>query len=137
MGGYLVNFSVYTMAMIGLIFFALMIYKKFAQDGVSGKKTGFLGVEESISIAPRKNLYVVRAGKERFLIAGDVDKTTLISKLDENQSISQVQTQMQTQQKPVNEQMTSMRSIDDLPVISAYPKAGKNVLHDMVRKINN
>lgn len=133
MGGYLVNFSVYTMAMIGLIFFALMIYKKFAQDGVRNKKTGFLSIEESMSIAPRKNLYVVRAGNEKFLIASDVDKTTLISKLDENQSASRTQIQPQTLREPVS----SMKSIDDLPIISAYPKSNKNVLHDMVKKINN
>lgn len=42
MGGYLVNFSVYTMAMIGLIFFALMIYKKFAGEGLYSKNPDFL-----------------------------------------------------------------------------------------------
>ncbi|MEE3348960.1 MAG: flagellar biosynthetic protein FliO [Candidatus Gastranaerophilaceae bacterium] len=82
MGGYLANFAIYTMAMIGLIFFALMVYKKFSGFGdIKPSKSRMLGVEETISIAPRKTLYVVRAGSERFLIAGDVDKTTLISKL--------------------------------------------------------
>lgn len=135
MGGYLVNFSVYTMAMIGLIFFALMVYKKFAVGGSSSKKSGFLGVEESISIAPRKNLYVVRAGNERFLIAGDVDKTTLISKLDE-QHTPEVQS-IKSGARTFRESSVQQASIDDLPVISAFPKGGKNVLHDMVRKINN
>jgi len=129
MGGYLVNFAVYTMAMIGLIFFALMIYKKFSISGVSGKKSEFLGVEESMSIGPRKTLYVVRAGKERFLIAGDVDKTTLISKLDE-----QHKPQPQSVREPVS---SLMKSVDDLPNITAFPKANKGVLHDMIRKINN
>lgn len=130
MGGYLVNFAVYTMAMIGLIFFALMLYKKFAIGGDCSKKSGFLGVEESISIAPRKNLYVVRAGNERFLIAGDVDKTTLISKLDDG-------FEHRIENQPRRESPVSAASIDDLPVISAFPKKGNNVLHNMVRKINN
>ncbi|HIS35820.1 TPA: FliO/MopB family protein [Candidatus Scatousia excrementigallinarum] len=130
MGGYLVNFAVYTMAMIGLIFFALMMYKKFAIGGDCSKKSGFLGVEESISIAPRKNLYVVRAGNERFLIAGDVDKTTLISKLDDG-------FEHRIDNQPRRESPVSAASIDDLPVISAFPKKGNNVLHNMVRKINN
>lgn len=130
MGGYLVNFAVYTMAMIGLIFFALMLYKKFAIGGDCSKKSGFLGVEESISIAPRKNLYVVRAGNERFLIAGDVDKTTLISKLDDG-------FEHRIESQPRMESRVSAASIDDLPVISAFPKKGNNVLHNMVRKINN
>ena len=90
MGGYLVNFAVYTMAMIGLIFFALMIYKKFSGEGILGRKSEFLSVEDTIGIAPRKNLYVVRAGNERFLIAGDIDKTALIAKLDENNTSSKV-----------------------------------------------
>lgn len=90
MGGYLVNFAVYTMAMIGLIFFALMIYKKFSGEGILGRKSEFLSVEDTIGIAPRKNLYIVRAGNERFLIAGDIDKTTLIAKLDENNTSSKV-----------------------------------------------
>ena len=32
MGGYLVNFTVYTMAMLGLISFAVFVFKKFT-DG--------------------------------------------------------------------------------------------------------
>lgn len=90
MTGYLVNFAVYTMAMMGLIFFALMVYKKFAAGGmISGSsKSRMLSIEETISIAPRKNLYIVKAGEERFLIAGDIDKTTLISKLGANEKAS-------------------------------------------------
>lgn len=90
--GYLVNFGIYTMAMLGLIFFALMVYKKFSVGGggiLKSSKEHVLSVEETISIAPRKTLYVVRADNERFLIAGDIDKTTLISKLG-NEGISDV-----------------------------------------------
>lgn len=83
MGGYVVNFTVYTMAMIGLIFFALFVYKKVMNGVDFGKKSNFLNIEEKINLAPRKNLYVIRAGKERFLIASDADRTNLISKLDE------------------------------------------------------
>lgn len=129
MGGYLVNFSVYTMAMIGLIFFALMIYKKFAQEGFGSKKSGFLGVEDTINIAPRKNLYVIRAGNERFLIAGDVDKTTLISKLDETSAPRQVE--------HIARKMQTSNTVDELPSISAFKQQETpNVLHNMVRKIN-
>lgn len=81
MGSYILNFTVYTMAMCGLICFALFAYKKFAAGSFGGKKSEFLGVEDSLSLAPRKMLYVVRAGNERFLIASDADKTNLISKL--------------------------------------------------------
>lgn len=135
MGGYLVNFSVYTMAMIGLIFFAMMIYKKFSCDGIMTKKSDFLSVEEAISIAPRKKLYVVRAGQERFLIAGDVDKTTLISKLDCNSSRNQKREQMLPTREFSDMQV---KSVDDLPDIMTRGghNSRSNVLHSMVRKIN-
>jgi flagellar biogenesis protein FliO len=90
MTGYLVNFAIYTMAMLGLIFFALMVYKKFAIGGVmpNSSKHKALSIEETISIAPRKTLYIVKAGDEKFLIAGDMDKTTLISKLSDNNQVN-------------------------------------------------
>ena len=41
-----------------------------------------------MSLAPRKTLYIVSTGQEKFLIAGDVDKTTLISKLETHETMS-------------------------------------------------
>ncbi len=84
MTGYLVNFIVYTTAMVGIIFLAVLVYKKFSCNSVS--KSQFLNVEDCISLAPRKNLYVVRAGNERFLVASDAERTNLISKLGETQA---------------------------------------------------
>ena len=87
MGHYLANFSVYTMAMLGLIFFAVYVYKKFFM-GVTGTASAkMLSIEETLPINPRKSLIVVRAGEERFLVASDVDKTTLISKLGANEKV--------------------------------------------------
>ena len=86
MGHYIVSFAVYTMAMIGLICFALFVYKKFASTAVATKRKGLLKVEYVLGLSPRKTLYIVRAGKEKFLIACDLDRTTLISKLDMNDS---------------------------------------------------
>ena len=82
MSHYLVHFSIYTMAMIGLIFFALFVYKKFSITTMSLKRKGIINVEDALGLSPRKTLYIVRAGNEKFLIAADLDRTTLISKLD-------------------------------------------------------
>lgn len=82
MGHYLAQFSIYTMAMIGLIFFALFIYKKFSITTMSLKRKGILNVEDALGLSPRKTLYIIKAGDEKFLIAADLDRTTLISKLD-------------------------------------------------------
>lgn len=160
MGGYLANFAIYTMAMIGLIFFALMVYKKFSGFGdIKPSKSRMLGVEETISIAPRKTLYIVRAGSERFLIAGDVDKTTLISKLGDAVESSQEVTrryeqpvssdtvpqrksnvnQVRRNENAVQTRVPSGGSVDDLPVIVDFQnrvKSDNNVLHSMLKKMN-
>lgn len=85
---YILSFTVYTLAMTGLIFFALFIYKKATGGSIGSKNSKILSVEETMSISPRKTLMVVKAGEERFLIASDVDKTTLIAKLGEGETIT-------------------------------------------------
>lgn len=82
MGHYLMHFSIYTMAMVGLIFFALYVYKKFSVTTMSLKRKGFIKIEDALGLSPRKTLYIIKAGNEKFLIAADLDKTTLISKLN-------------------------------------------------------
>lgn len=142
MGGYLVNFAVYTMAMIGLIFFALMIYKKFSGEGILGRKSEFLSVEDTIGIAPRKNLYVVRAGNERFLIAGDIDKTALIAKLDENNTSSKV-ANFDTQFTKVEKTTKITEDLPDITDIRNYTinqstkvTSSSDVLKRLAKKIN-
>jgi flagellar biogenesis protein FliO len=81
MTGYLLNFIVYTSAMIGIIFLALFAFKTFSTKCFT-KKSLMLNIEDSMGISPRKTLYVINADNERFLIAADVDRTTLISKLN-------------------------------------------------------
>lgn len=119
MGGYAANFTVYTMAMIGLIFFALFVYKKVLGGNSFAKKSEFLGIEDTISLAPRKNLYVVRAGNERFLVASDMERTSLISKLDDNSKPKRVDA-----------------GLEDLPVIVDFPRKEKPVIKEMLKKIN-
>ena len=105
MGGYVVNFTVYTMAMIGLICFAVYVYKKFSDGSFRSNNSKFLSVEETMSLNPRKTLHVVRAGNEKFLIASDVDRTTLIAKLEQGKSngakISESINRTQPKQKDV------------------------------------
>ena len=79
--GYLTNFIVYTLAMVGVIVVALLVFKN-ATSVTSGHGSKHLKVIDTLNIGQRKTLYIVSAGKEKFLIAGDVDRTSLISKLD-------------------------------------------------------
>ena len=81
---YIINFGVYTMAMAGMLIAAVMVYKK-SMTFNSGRKSN-LKIDDKIALNARKSLYVVNAGGERFLIAGDMDNTSLIAKLGQNES---------------------------------------------------
>lgn len=82
MTSYLLTFTVYTTAMIGVIFLALFAYKKFSVQNNRVSNSNFLEVEDCVSLGVRKQLYVVRAGEEKFLIASDAERTTFLSKLN-------------------------------------------------------
>lgn len=79
--GYLSNFIVYTLAMVGVIMLSVLVFKTSTSTGIKAKSK-YLKVHDTLSLGPRKTLYIVSAGDEKFLIAGDVDKTSLISKLE-------------------------------------------------------
>ena len=133
MSGDLVNFIVYTAAMVGIIFLAVFVYKKFSYCSTSRSK--FLNVEECISLGPRKELFVVRAGQERFLVASDVGRTSLISKLDDN---SPVQKNEVVSSSSVLRTSTNC-SVDDLPTIVDFPRGQRATAQKKVFKniINN
>ena len=84
MGGYLVNFSVYTFAMIGFLYIAVAVYKKTNLNLKNTDKNGGMEIEESLALSPRKRLHVVRVNDEKFLIAADVERTEFLAKLGNN-----------------------------------------------------
>ena len=103
--GYITNFIVYTLAMVGVIVVALLVFKN-ATTGCCGKSSKYLRILDTISLGQRKTLYIVSTGKEQFLIAGDVNNTCLISKLENsvNEVINtQNKTDILSSIKPVTE----------------------------------
>ena len=108
--GYLANFIVYTLAMVGVIVFALLIFKNACGSNTKSKSK-ILKIHDTLSLGPRKTLYIVSAGDEKFLIAGDVDKTSLISKLnpDNEKSLN-----------TINELPTFKDTLRNLPKQSTY-----------------
>lgn len=84
---YLVTFTVYTLAMVGVIFIAFIVWRNSLNFGPKNKKSSII-IEESLSLSPRKTLYVIRIKNERFLIASDIDKTTFLAKLEDNEKIT-------------------------------------------------
>ena len=84
MNSYIVNFATYVFAMIGFIVLILFVYKKAMSTPMDAKNREFLNVENVLRLSPTKTVYIIKAGYERFLVAGDNTNTTLLAKLDEN-----------------------------------------------------
>lgn len=93
MTGYLTGFSVYILAMLGVIFIALVVVKKSISLGTGTPKNSFLKIESSLSIEPRKNLYVVKAGKERFLVSTGAEGCQFMTKIEENNLPTKIENQ--------------------------------------------
>ena len=82
MNSYIINFAVYSFAMVGFLLTLVFVYKKSVnQNGILNKKN-FLKVENTLKLSPVKTIYVLKAGNERFLIAGDSANTTMLAKLN-------------------------------------------------------
>ena len=84
MQGYIANFIVYTMAMVGFICLALFVYKKSMNFPQNLANKDYLKVENLIKLAPTKTVYIIKVGCERFLVAGDASSTTMLAKLDKD-----------------------------------------------------
>ena len=162
MNGYVINFAVYTMAMLGLMFFSLMVYKKTSNFANGNRKNlSALKIEESMPIAPRKTLHIIKAGNERFLIASDAESTTLISKLQSDEIVlnksdnkdekeqafdaiypktRRINNQEVKQTSQPQRAVRRSESVDELPEIVSFQdkKLSKqqNVIQNMLKKIN-
>ena len=121
--GYLTNFIVYTLAMVGVVVLALLVFKASTTSGVKGGSK-YLKVHDTLSLGPRKTLYIVSAGEERFLIAGDVDKTSLISKL-QTKDCTNVRIPTQESFKETMESLPAKPSYMDRSVVGIYKTQDK------------
>lgn len=88
MNGYILNFIVYTTAMVGIMLIAVAVYKKSCLWGKFGEQKSDMKIEQSLNLSPKKTLYVVNVKNEKFLIASDSDRTSFLAKLEDEQPIS-------------------------------------------------
>ena len=109
--GYLVNFSVYTLAMIGIILVGFVVAKKSLSGCHSHTKNQFLSVENSISLEARKSIYIVKAGSERFLVSTDMSGTHFLTKLETENVPPAVEANVDGQQSNMNMAMPSILNI--------------------------
>ena len=94
MNGYLVNFAVYTLAMVGFLALAIYVYKKTAYSTANTQNKEFLKVENTLRLSATKTVYVIKAGNEKFLIAGDTANTTMLAKLENDVKLEEKDTEV-------------------------------------------
>lgn len=109
MQGYFVQFLAYTMAMVGFFTVCLLTYKKLCAKSFSVSNQDSLSIENVLRINARKQIYIVKAGNERFLVAADTERTTMLAKL-EDENISETQEQTMTLKKPAKKHLGDVLS---------------------------
>ena len=91
MWGYLGSFIFYTLLVIGFLYAVYFYLKKnpgiltFSKTFVHSKTESnplALVIESRIALEPRKTVYVLRSGEERFLVSTAGEHTHLLSKLE-------------------------------------------------------
>ncbi len=127
--GYFANFMIYTFAMIGIIVIALLVFKHSTSIG-GAKSSKLLKLVDTMSLGQRKMLYIVSTGKEKFLIAGDTDRTTLISKLD---SISDEVTNI-VQKEEIPTEFSFQKTLTNLAKPSFMDKSNLGIKSSLLTK---
>lgn len=133
---HIIAFVFYTLAMLGVMFIAFSVYKNvvLGQNSHSTK----LKIEDMLRLNQRKSLYVINYQGERFLIAGDSDSTTLISKLNtqEKQNNSQ-QNVVQIQKEQQSPAQESFETLEDKLIELKKLHGSKNVMRTILKEINS
>ncbi|MCE3235193.1 MAG: hypothetical protein K0Q50_1373 [Vampirovibrio sp.] len=85
---YLGSFVLYTLATVGIIY-GVYWYTRRTSGGSAAAAAApaeegqpKLELESTLALEPTKNLYVIRSGNERFLLATTAEGTQLLSRLD-------------------------------------------------------
>lgn len=137
MTNYLINFSIYTLAMIGIIFGAVFVFKTFSSKCFS-KKSNMINVEDTMSLSPRKTLYVINANNERFLIAADVDRTALIAKLGTKSKEEELTPTREDKSLNLSS-FDGIESLDEFASVIDFKKGSKNkkpMMRELARKLS-
>ena len=136
MSGYLLHFAIYTMAMLGIIAVAVFTYKMSYSGIRTGLNSSLLSVTDSMKLTPKKTLYVVKAGEERFLIASDFESTTLISKLGENETIENVSMPQREDKSSTLPHVDGLKSMNDfISKFETKNEVKKPVMKELEKKV--
>lgn len=129
MTNYIINFGIYTMAMIGFITLCAFVYKKTNTLSSLNTKSS-LKIDDKIALNARKSLYVVNAGGERFLIAGDIDNTSLIARLGQENASDVDETITSLLKKPVEKIEEKVEEVQAYSSQEILPREKKFISRD-------
>lgn len=108
---FIMGFTVYTLGIIGLLVIGYVLAKYLINNAgrMPHKQRSFLKIEQAIGLEPRKSIYVLSAGKQKFLVATTPENVCLLSELDkDNHQINlQPQGQNYTQQQATQQQQAA------------------------------
>lgn len=126
---HIIAFIFYTLAMLGVMFVAFAVYKNV----VLGQNTHIskLKIEDMLRLNQRKSLYVINYEGEKFLIASDIDSTTLISKLNSKETTEKPSAKIVEKiEKPTD-------SLEEKLIELKKNAHSKNVMRNILKEINS
>lgn len=133
MAVHLMAFIFYTLAMLGIIFVAFIVYKNVVLNQ-SGSHNSKLKIEDMLRLSQRKSIYVIKYEDEKFLIAGDLDSTTFLAKLDSKvQKITPelIKEESREEIEPQNKLYNIKNQI------KANNSASNNVMRNILKELNS
>lgn len=87
MTDFIVGFTVYTFGIIGVLLLGYILTKHIMNNvGIKGNSLNreFLKVEQGIALEARKFVYIVKAGKQKFLVATTPENVSFLAELDKD-----------------------------------------------------
>ena len=126
---HIIAFIFYTLAMLGVMFVAFAVYKNvvLGQNSHISK----LKIEDMLRLNQRKSLYVINYKGEKFLIASDIDSTTLISKLNSKETPEKPSAKIvEKTEKPTD-------SLEEKLIELKKNAHSKNVMRNILKEINS
>lgn len=126
---HIIAFIFYTLAMLGVMFVAFAVYKNvvLGQNSHISK----LKIEDMLRLNQRKSLYVINYEGEKFLIASDIDSTSLISKLNSKETPEKPSAKIaERTEKPTD-------SLEEKLIELKKNTNSKNVMRNILKEINS
>ncbi|HEY9746149.1 MAG TPA: flagellar biosynthetic protein FliO [Oculatellaceae cyanobacterium] len=104
---YLGSFVGYTLLAVGMIYATYWFLKRKPMKWLTGPafqktaKAALLEVEANLALEPRKTLYIVRAGQERFLISTTMEQVQCLARLEPEDASAESSVEENVQQEQV------------------------------------